>query len=111
MCEKYLLTALRNDVRVRMSLVYMESSMVTGVGPMKRVLITFAEKPTRLSGVEYPLAVVVVHENGKRDQDHLVRSVREGRLFANGLCTGAMYAPDHRDWPVNPEVDPRLVEE
>ncbi len=79
---------------------------------MKRVLITFAEKPTP----EYPLVVVVLDDTPgaliPRGQEHMVRSVRDGRLFANGMCAGGVWASDGRraphDWPVNPELDPRL---
>lgn len=80
---------------------------------MKRVLITFAQHPTP----DYPLAVVVLDDTPgarvPRGQDHLVRSVRDGRLFANGMCSGGIWAhPERRpeDWPVNPELDPRLAD-
>ena len=79
---------------------------------MKRVLITFAQRPT----AEYPLAVVVLDDAPgalvPRSQDHQVRSVRDGRLFANGMCAGGTWSHEGRrvpgDWPVNPELDPRL---
>jgi hypothetical protein len=75
---------------------------------MKRVVITFGARPT----ADYPLAVVVF-DGDQRGQDNMVRSVRDGRLFANGLCAGALHAQgDIRmsDWPVNPEIDPRLTD-
>lgn len=86
---------------------------------MKRVLITFAERPT----ADYPLAVVVLDDTPgcrvPRSQDYQVRSVRDGRIFANGMCSGASWALNsvadfderrklHNEWPVNPELDPRL---
>lgn len=76
---------------------------------MKKVLITFAERPTK----DYPLAVVIIDDTigarVPRSQDYGVRSIREGRIFANGLCTGAMHAASNsNDWPINPELDARL---
>lgn len=74
---------------------------------MKRVYITFAERPT----AEYPLAVVLLDDapgaQVPRSQDHSCRSMQEARLFANGMCAGGRWAGQD-DWPVNPEVDPRL---
>lgn len=77
---------------------------------MKKVLITFAEKPIK----NYPLAVVVIDPDNKhwpdgRGQDYLVRSVRDGMILGNGICAGARIAiPFNHDWPVNPELDERL---
>ncbi len=80
---------------------------------MKQVLITFAEKPTK----DYPLAVVVIDDDGKRSQEYLVRCVRDGRILGNGICAGAMMSDNDRRipsneriWPVNPDVDPRMTE-
>lgn len=77
---------------------------------MYQVLITFAEtpKPGFKALADYPLAVVVITPDGVRHQDHLVRSVRDGRLFANGICAGSRYAKDSNQWPVNPTLDERL---
>lgn len=77
---------------------------------MFRVLITFATPPGRgfPPNPDYPLAVVVITPEGVRHQENLVRSVRDGRLFANGICAGSRYAADSRQWPVNPELDERL---
>ncbi|WLR90966.1 hypothetical protein [Shinella zoogloeoides] len=80
---------------------------------MKTVLITFAEKPCK----DYPLAVVVIDPDKnwpapQRGQEHLVRSMRDARLYANGLCAGAHIASAYdRTWPVNPTVDERLLEQ
>ena len=72
---------------------------------MIEVLITLAEKPT----ADYPLAVVVVYDAGKRGQEHLVRSVSDGRVFGNGLCVGARLGGAD-NFPANPSVDPRLID-
>ncbi|NKL08408.1 hypothetical protein GFL39_26420 [Rhizobium leguminosarum bv. viciae] len=79
---------------------------------MKTVLITFAERPIK----DYPLAVVVIDPESRwplhRGQEHLVRSLRDARIYANGLCSGAhIAAPSDRTWPVNPTLDERLVEQ
>ena len=83
---------------------------------MYQVLITVAERPSP----GYLLAVVIVGPDGKRGQECLVRSVREGRIYGNGVCAGARHAtsvylpgggPDHLMWPVNPTVDPILRED
>ena len=80
---------------------------------MKTVLITFAEKPSK----DYPLAVVVIDPENRfwsdnRSQEFLVRSMRDARLYANGLCCGAhLAAHEDRTWPVNPTVDERLIEQ
>lgn len=78
----------------------------------KQILITFAKEPT----YEYPLAVVLIDPEGYwptgRGQDHLVRNMKDARLFANGMCCGGHRAnPSDRDWPVNPTIDPRLLQE
>jgi hypothetical protein len=78
---------------------------------MKRVLVTFAERPMK----DYPLAVVVVDEDGSRGQEVLVRSVRDGRLVGNGIIHGALIAlrgnrDEHLKWPANVEIDERLKE-
>lgn len=67
------------------------------------ILITFAEK-TR--SAEYPLCVKI---NG--GQEHLVRDMRDARLFANGASVGMgahVKRVDHPDYPII-KVDPRLV--
>lgn len=79
---------------------------------MKTVLITFAASPTK----DYPLAVVVLDPESNwplgRGQEHLCRSLRDARLYANGICAGAHIAKrEDRTWPVNPTLDERLVEQ
>jgi hypothetical protein len=79
---------------------------------LKTVLITFAEKPTP----DYPLAVVIIDPASNwprhRSQEYLVRSIRDGRILANGMCMGAhrAAAPGDITWPVNPKLDERLTD-
>jgi hypothetical protein len=70
---------------------------------MKEVLITFADR----ASPDYPLAVIIVTD-GKRGQETTCRSMREARIYANGVCFGGRAAG--MDWPINPVIDPRLIE-
>ena len=74
---------------------------------MNRVLITFASARQRSD--DYPLAVIVYGADGKQRQETTVRNVRDGRVYANGVCLGGGLA-DSKVWPVNPELDARLVD-
>lgn len=71
---------------------------------MIEVLITFASSPS----ADYPLAVTVVRD-GERGQETTCRSLREARIYANGICAGGREA-FAKDWPINPIVDNRLIE-
>jgi hypothetical protein len=57
----------------------------------------------------YPLAVHVTQGDRVVHQPTACRTLREARIYANGLCFGAMLAaPRDVRWPVNPVLDPRL---
>lgn len=68
---------------------------------MIQVLITVAEEPTK----SYPFAVVVVTD-GVRGQETLCKTMRDCRIYANGLCAGGRMF--NNDFPVNPTVDDTL---
>lgn len=73
---------------------------------MIEVLITFAER----ADANYPLAVVII-KDGKRGQETTCKSIREARIYANGVCAGGRAAgAGLPDWPINPTVDSRLIE-
>ena len=70
----------------------------------KQVLVTLADHPSKT----HRFAVVVIDEQGEPGQEVLCRSLRDARIYANGLCHGAMLAHGFESkspWPVNPTVD------
>lgn len=55
------------------------------------ILITLCQpRPGFPPNTEYPLAVVYVHPDGYRGQETNNRSVREARIFANGMAAGML---------------------
>lgn len=69
-----------------------------------KVLITHATDPT----AAYPLAVVIINEQGERSCETLVRNLRDGRIYGNGICRGLQHAnhqPTGDRYPVTPELE------
>ncbi len=79
---------------------------------MKQVIVRRATRPT----LDYPFCVVVVDPDCKQlwpkfeYQEVSVRTIREGRIYANGICFAGGLVHQDRSWPVNPVLSPELAE-